>query len=229
MARRRSISLAGDWLTGVRFSFPAGTTLTPSQRLCVAKDPGHAAIVYSTTFFGPYDGRLANDGERIELRNEVDGLVCEVDYDDDNPWPEGGDGDGRSIELTDLDRNHNVGRFWAPSAQLLGSPNAANNPGATPPVTVVVNEFLANSSGDDWIELYNYGDTPVDLVGYYLTDTPHNPTKAQITALFSAGTTVIPAKGYWVATQTDVGFGFERYRRAGPSGRAGRDHLGRRC
>lgn len=192
---------------GISYDFPPGTVLAPGERLCIAQDPISAAAVYGITFLGPYSGRLANDGERIELRNEFDGLVCEVEYDDEAPWPEGGDGDGRSIELIDLDKNHNVGRFWTPSAKLLGSPGAANIPSPAPPVTVVINEFLANSSSSDWIELYNPGDAAVDLDGFYLTDTPHNPTKARISASYSAGTTLIPAKGYWIATQGDVGFG----------------------
>ena len=97
---------------GVRYTFPAGTTLLPGDRLVVAKDPVTAEARYGITgTYGPFDGRLANGGERIELRNADDGLVCEVDYDDESPWPTGGYGDGRSIELTDLTKNHNVGRF----------------------------------------------------------------------------------------------------------------------
>ena len=38
---------------------------------------------------------------------------------------------------------------------------------------------LADGDGDynDWIEIYNYGTTPVDLTGYGLTDTPAIPFK----------------------------------------------------
>ena len=50
--------------------------------------------------------------------------------------------------------------------------------------TVVINEFMADNAAavkgpygtyPDWIELYNYGDTPVDLSGIYLTDDLTNP------------------------------------------------------
>jgi spore coat protein CotH len=53
---------------------------------------------------------------------------------------------------------------------------------------VVINEFVAsNSNGatdefgntDDWIELYNTGNVPVNLEGFYLTDNSNNPTKWQ--------------------------------------------------
>ena len=52
-------------------------------------------------------------------------------------------------------------------------------------VTVVINEFMADNEAavqspfgtyPDWLELYNYGNTSVDLNGMYLTDDLTNPT-----------------------------------------------------
>ena len=41
--------------------------------------------------------------------------------------------------------------------------------------------IIADAAGDyeDWIELYNPGDTPIDLTGYYLSDNVQNPLKWQ--------------------------------------------------
>lgn len=188
---------------GIRFSFAPGTIMPAGSRRVIAKDPVAAAAMYKITgVLGPFDGRLDNGGERIEIRDQNDGLVNEVKYDDKAPWPSGGDGDGRSIELINLSKNNNAGQHWKPSSRLLGSPGAANSP-ADPPVTVVINEFLANSSDKDWVELYNYGNSPVDLNGFYLTDNPTNPTKARISASWSAGTTIIQPKGYWLSHEGD--------------------------
>jgi len=205
----QAADLTGWYLTsGIEYAFPGGTILPGNGRLVVAKDPVAAMTVYGVIgALGPFEGRLSNGGDHIELRDENDGLVCDVRYDDDPPWPEGGDGDGRSIELVDLTKNHNVGRFWAPSSRLLGSAGQPNVPGGQRPVTVVINEFLANSLGGDWIELYNYGDSPVDLNGLYLTDDTQNPTQARIMSSWSAGTMTIPPKGHWLAVQSDFGFG----------------------
>jgi hypothetical protein len=69
---------------------------------------------------------------------------------------------------------------------------------------VVINEVLASnghtvpdSQGeyDDWIELYNQGDAPVNLGGMYLTDDPAEPTKWQFPKN-NAALTTIPAHGY---------------------------------
>ncbi len=63
---------------------------------------------------------------------------------------------------------------------------------------VVINEFSAanynnflcsNNDYEDWIELYNSGNSPVDLTGYYLSDRVANPTKFKIPSGFT-----IPAK-----------------------------------
>jgi spore coat protein CotH len=68
------------------------------------------------------------------------------------------------------------------------------------PNGVVINEIMAQNNttvtdevGDyeDWIELYNNNSTPVDLSGYYLTDTSADLVKWQI----PSGTT-IPPNGY---------------------------------
>ena len=65
---------------------------------------------------------------------------------------------------------------------------------------VIINEFMADNATaladpqgqfDDWIELHNVTDAPVDLTGRYLSDNPANPRKWA----FPAGTT-IPANGY---------------------------------
>lgn len=70
------------------------------------------------------------------------------------------------------------------------------------PNGVVINELMAQNNttitdeaGDyeDWIELYNNNATPVDLSGYYLTDTSAELTKWQIPT-----GTIIPANGYLV-------------------------------
>ena len=67
---------------------------------------------------------------------------------------------------------------------------------------VVINEFLAdNVSGttnetglhQDWIELYNNTNSPLDLFGLYLTDNFLNPTKFAFPQ-----NTIIPANGYLI-------------------------------
>jgi hypothetical protein len=81
-----------------------------------------------------------------------------------------------------------------------------------------INEFMASnnsSSGihdphgdyDDWIEIYNLGDTSVDMAGMYLTDDLTDPTKFHIPTGYSSQTT-IPARGFlvfWADDETTQG------------------------
>ena len=117
------------WRLGnaVEYTFPAGTTIHSGSYLVIAGDPATILSRYGlTTVLGPWNGQLKNGGERVRLYNQFDGPVDEVRYNDSPPWPTGGDGDGRSIELTDPNKNNDVGRFWAPSPDLMGSPGKTN-------------------------------------------------------------------------------------------------------
>lgn len=76
--------------------------------------------------------------------------------------------------------------------------------GAPTGATLVINEFLAHNTGsfqdaqgdsDDWIELYNHGNSPVNVAGYYLTDDMADPTRWQFPTSDAAVTTV-PAHGF---------------------------------
>ena len=71
-------------------------------------------------------------------------------------------------------------------------------------VSVAINEVMASNGAtkadpqgqfDDWIELYNYGDVPVDLGGMYITDDVNEPDKWQIPAGNTTLTTIAP-RGY---------------------------------
>jgi len=83
-------------------------------------------------------------------------------------------------------------------------------------ITLLINEFMAGSDGsirgpqgdtDDWIEIYNYGDAPIDMAGMYLTDDLSDPDAWQVPGNNPALTTV-PAHGYvliWADSEPSKG------------------------
>jgi len=82
------------------------------------------------------------------------------------------------------------------------SVRAAVEPGEGVPIAI--NELMASNGTtasdpqgqfDDWIELHNYGDLPLDVGGMYLTDDLTQPTKWRIPTDDSVLTT-IPPSGY---------------------------------
>jgi len=92
---------------------------------------------------------------------------------------------------------------------FVATPGAANS-SASPPVTVFINEWMADNTRtlsdpadggfEDWFELYNPGALPADLGGYYLTDSLANKTKFQIP---NNGRYVIPPGGFLLVWADD--------------------------
>lgn len=60
---------------------------------------------------------------------------------------------------------------------------------------IYVNEYFKRN---DWVELYNTTNNPVDIEGMYLSDNEKNPQKYQITKGETSAETIIPAHGYMV-------------------------------
>lgn len=91
---------------GIEFVFPPATTIPAGGYLLVAKDldafDARYSVPYGVRVLGPYDGRLRNEGQTLEISmpGDIDGegerqyiRVDRVVYDDDDPWPAEPDGD----------------------------------------------------------------------------------------------------------------------------------------
>lgn len=117
-----------------------------------------------------------------------------------------------SLTYPGLGIDQSFGRFPDGSDQLqpfcVVTPAGPNDPDTdctpkpNPTPRVFINEWLASNNGvvldefgeaDDFVELYNDEDVPVDLGGMYLTDNLSNRTKWRI-----PDGVVIPANGYLV-------------------------------
>lgn len=81
---------------------------------------------------------------------------------------------------------------------------------------LLINEVMSVNEGtvtdeqgeqEDWIEIYNAGNSPVDLGGFYLSDDPLELQKYEIPTT-QANLTIIPAKGFlllWADKDTEQG------------------------
>ena len=116
-----------DWdIDGIAvFSFPAGTTLQPGERLLLIDTAKITAADFRTDrgvpasvqIFGAlYD--LGNSGEHLRLEKPnpdplaPDILVDRVHYNDKDPWPTEADGSGPSLERFVLDGYGNEPLHW---------------------------------------------------------------------------------------------------------------------
>ena len=143
-------SIAG----GVAFTFPEGTIVPGGGFVVVAISPSALATESGfTDALGPFVGRLANDGERLELRNNSDRVMDWIDYRDDSPWPPGADGAGVSLAKVDPELASPHAENWRASAVMGGTPGGHNfgQANRAPYVTLVpINaEWRYEASGID--------------------------------------------------------------------------------
>ncbi|MCA9212180.1 MAG: lamin tail domain-containing protein [Planctomycetales bacterium] len=197
-----SINLLGLQLSnGVDFAFP-DQALAPGEFAVVVANQQLFEARYGTDIrvLGQYTGRLANGGERLSLASADDEVLLTVDFADGDPWPVASDGVGASLELispSTLPAEYSKYYRWQSSTPLGGTPGMANSS----PVGIVVNEVLARTRPGvqvDAIELYNTTGAPVNIGGWFLSDSDQNLFKFEI----PAGTT-IAANAYVVFTESD--------------------------
>ena len=181
-------ALANNYTNLAQWPFPSNLLINPKQFLLVWLD-GQPAQSTNTELHTSF--RAAPDLGSVVLSKGTN-LAAVIDH---------------------LNYNSPVaGRSYGsyPDGQVSGrrsfstvTPNATNNP-ASAPITVFINEWMADNLGvlndpadlplfryEDWFELFNPGANTVDLTGYFLSDTLTNTTQFSIPV-----GTIIPPRGY---------------------------------
>lgn len=120
--------------------------------------------------------------------------------------------DSYNYVSTSANQSHGRQSDGAPSTIIFNSPT----PGVTNSLIIIlsptlyINELLSvnfnnildeAAQTEDWFEIYNPNDFPVNLAGYYISDNLENPRKWQVPFFNAAGTTV-PAND-WILFWAD--------------------------
>ena len=161
------------FVKGIQFRFSGSevTSLDPGERVLVAanREAFEARYGASAALAGEFVGGLDDGGERVTLADALGQSIADFAYSDAGDWPGRADGKGSSLEAIYLAGNLNDPHHWRSSSEYGGSPGAAGLEAYT---DVVVNEVFTNPgpSGVGWIELLNTSDQPVDVSGWYLSD-----------------------------------------------------------
>jgi hypothetical protein len=159
------------------------------------------------------DNDLADDVNHSPLTLPLDGATLELKGPDgttiidtysypvtqaDRSWGRASDGASNSIEFTSP------------------TPTVTNQLFVIQPANVVINELLsANQNGitdnvgelEDWFEVYNPNNFPVNLSGYYFSDDPEVRNKWVVSSSFPDSVT-IPANGwllFWADADVEQG------------------------
>jgi hypothetical protein len=135
------VDLSGWYFSdGITYKFPLGTKLPADGYIIVAANPQHVRTKWSSgrftvvhnLVFGPFEGQLDNDGEKIELCNAQGQQVDQVDYQLGFPWPTVGDsvpkvkppnGSGHSIQLVNPFLDNDLAGSWRSTYPTPGAHN----------------------------------------------------------------------------------------------------------
>lgn len=114
---------------GIQYTFPTGSIIRGRGFLVLAINPSAlAAATGLPNVFGPFTGRLDNNGDTLELHNNSGRLMDRISYEADGDWPVGADGAGPSLAKRDRNTASRPARNWIVSAQGGGTPGADNFP-----------------------------------------------------------------------------------------------------
>ncbi len=105
------ISESLPWrLNGIGFVFPPHVTVAAGETILVARDPARYSAA-ACAVYGPYDGKLDNSGEEIQLcipgdleygKERYWIPIEKIEYDDAAPWPTSADGEGDSLHRINI-------------------------------------------------------------------------------------------------------------------------------
>lgn len=186
--------VAGVKIAAVGYQFASKTpTLAPGARLILTNDPTLFARRHpGATIGGVYTGRLANEGEEVEL-DGAEGADFKFKYAPREPWPAGPGSVGTSLVYRGGDPS--MPGSWASSARAGGSP------GATPSLAfdkgVWISEVRpADADGNGFVELASGATEPVDLSGWIVARSWGSPFADTL-----AAGTLLPAQGRLVLRQ----------------------------
>ena len=206
------MELSGLRLDGaVSFAFPSGA-LKKGEYVIVTNDVNLFKQTYPTAackVYGPWDNdpktgavaKLINEGDVVDVKIKGEGDVSAA-FSNLPPWPSLADGNGRSLVYKGTGSEASPSS-WGASAVENGNPCVGGDK-TIEEVKVRLNEIKPYVLGttDGWIELYNYGDAPVDVKDWELES--KNKKK---TWKIGGANTVVPAKGFLLLEATAEVFG----------------------
>ena len=137
----RAIDVSGwSFTSGISNVIPAGTTIPAGEYLVVAKSPAALTARHGIhNVIGPFDGAVANGGERIALCHALGYLADTVTYQDQHPWPLAPDDRACALECFNPWADNSSFRNWRAATQPL-----SHDAGA--PTNPPVGGFLGNGS-----------------------------------------------------------------------------------
>jgi len=118
---------------GVDYTFTGSVVLNPGEYAVVTENPAAFQAKFGLSAYGPFQGSLSNEGERLILRDAEGRKIDQVEYKPSFPWPTAADGKGASMELINPYLDNDLGGSWRCSGYRDDSARAATAFGSPTP------------------------------------------------------------------------------------------------
>ena len=179
-----------------RWKFADNTTVSANGLLLV--DAKTVGLIYDDTTSVYGEGKFGDafglgSGDSIRLYDAQETLLDEYAW-TKHPSYMGNEADASYGRCPD-----GTGEFVL-TKETPGSSNEACPP------EIVINEVESNGDSNDWVEIYNAGDVPVDISGWYLLDNDPEKHVSSVTPL-EEGTVLQPGDFYVFEEKIQFDFG----------------------
>jgi hypothetical protein len=168
----QTVNLSGyQFIDGIRYTFPANTTLAPNTYLLVVRDPNHSAWRnHPAKILGPFEGKLSNEGETITLIRPDASIVETFSYKVSPPWPAGANGYGYTLERISWTLPASDFHSWRTSLTLRGTPGRQNSVHGTLPYPMILQQEISprHPTSDDPVRVSLAVDYPDEIESAWL-------------------------------------------------------------
>jgi hypothetical protein len=158
---RVALDLSGWALDGgIDYVFPPRTSIAPEGYLVVAENVAQVKAKWNVaSVVGPYNRRLAGEGDNVELRDPQGNLADLVEYQLGFPWPTVGDAPGNSIQLINPEYDNDRAGNWRSAAPTPGRRNGVLTSN-TPPLIETVSHAPRNPKSGEAVVVTVHIDDP---------------------------------------------------------------------
>ncbi len=111
------------------YKIPENTVLESEKYLVLTRDTTlfRQSFPKVENFVGPFVFGLSGGGEKIRLFDDAMNIIDSLTYDDKLPWPEEADGEGKTLELFNPNRDNSKPESWHASSNGHGTPGEQNS------------------------------------------------------------------------------------------------------
>ncbi|MFC1489851.1 lamin tail domain-containing protein [Candidatus Latescibacterota bacterium] len=182
------------------FVIPAGSLIPPNGYFIIANNSDKFLYEFEkpSHYTGDFNFGLSNAGEAVRLYDAQENLIDIVTYGVEGDWPSEPNGRGTTLALRNPYLDNALAANWATSI-YTGTPGKKND--ILIKDIIVINEINYNSSEtfnpEDWVELYNRYDIPVDISGWIFKD-----EEDIYTYVFPEGSVISPGEFFIVCRDT---------------------------